>query len=175
MASVVGLLEEREVAARQRVESLREEADRIQAELADAETDWERWVIARERVDQVLSAPRGPDIPAVPEGKPSGRAEPAQVRVAVAGSVVPVRREGLGVSALAPDYQRIVNLLADRRRSGADGAMGCQEITAALGLDVVPAKVEGVRSKAKRLVERGWLTEDVPGRFSIAGGPAGGS
>ncbi|GAA2279043.1 MULTISPECIES: hypothetical protein [Kitasatospora] len=175
MASVVGLLEERELAARQRVESLREEADRIQAELADAETDWERWVIARERVDQVLSAPRGPDISAVPEDKPSVRAGRAPVRAAVAGSVVPVRRDGLDVTALAPDYQRIVNLLADRRRSGSDGAIGCQEIAAALGLDVVPAKVEGVRSKAKRLVERGWLAEDVPGRFSIADGPAGGS
>lgn len=67
------------------------------------------------------------------------------------------------MTALGPDYQRITDLLADRRRSGSRGAMGCQEITAALGLDVVPAKVEGVRSKAKRLVERGWLTEGVPG------------
>ncbi|GAA2981391.1 hypothetical protein GCM10010519_15110 [Streptomyces lactacystinicus] len=47
MPSVVGLLEERELAARQRMESLREEADRIQAALSEAELDWERWVIAR--------------------------------------------------------------------------------------------------------------------------------
>ncbi|GAB2736620.1 hypothetical protein [Kitasatospora kifunensis] len=59
MASVVGLLEERELAARKRVESLREEVDRVLAELRDAETDWERWMIARERVDRVLSEPRG--------------------------------------------------------------------------------------------------------------------
>ncbi|MEU2629958.1 hypothetical protein [Kitasatospora sp. NPDC007106] len=173
MASVVGLLEERELAARQRVESLREAADRILAELAAAETNWERWVIARERVDQVLSAPRGPEMPAVPEDKPSERAGRAPVRSA--RSVVPVRRNGLDATALAPDYQRIVNLLVDHQRSGSGGAMGCQEIAAALGLDVVAAKVEGVRSKAKRLVERGWLAEDVPGRFSIAGGPGDGS
>ena len=175
MASVVGLLEERELAARQRVESLREEADRIQAELAEAETDWGRWVIARERVDQVLSAPRGQEMAAVPADKLSERAGRAPVRAAVAGSVVPVRRDGLDVTALAPDYQRIVYLLADRQRSGSSGAMGCQEIAAGLGLDVVPAKVEGVRSKAKRLVERGWLAEGVPGRFSIAGQPGDGS
>ncbi|MFE2912251.1 hypothetical protein ACFXI0_15265 [Kitasatospora indigofera] len=175
MASVVGLLEERELAARQRVESLREEVERILAELAAAETDWERWVIARERVDQVLSEPRGQEVSAVPEDKPSEQADPGPVRAAVAGSVVPVRREGLDVSALAPGYQRIVHLLADRRRSGPDEAMGCQEIAAVLGLEVVAAKVEGVRSKAKRLVERGWLAERVPGRFSIADGPGGGS
>lgn len=53
MASVVGLLEERELAARQRVESLCEEADWILAELRDAETDWQQWMIARERADSV--------------------------------------------------------------------------------------------------------------------------
>ncbi|WP_328792667.1 MULTISPECIES: hypothetical protein [unclassified Streptomyces] len=40
MASVVGLLEERELAARERVEELREVADRVLAELAEAETAW---------------------------------------------------------------------------------------------------------------------------------------
>lgn len=41
MASVMGLLEDRELAARVRVEGLREEADRVLAELAQAETDWQ--------------------------------------------------------------------------------------------------------------------------------------
>ncbi|TFI26976.1 hypothetical protein E4P36_15740 [Streptomyces sp. 4R-3d] len=34
------------------------------------------------------------------------------------GSVVPVWREGLGVSALSVDYQRIVAVLSDRERPG---------------------------------------------------------
>ncbi|MFF7897201.1 hypothetical protein ACFZCV_00005, partial [Streptomyces sp. NPDC007920] len=55
MPSVVGLLEQREIAARRRVDGLREEADRIQAELAAAEKEWQEWVIARRRVDTVLS------------------------------------------------------------------------------------------------------------------------
>ncbi|MFJ3921669.1 hypothetical protein [Streptomyces sp. NPDC090022] len=38
-----GLLEERELAVRERVETLREEAERVLAVLADAETDWEGW------------------------------------------------------------------------------------------------------------------------------------
>jgi hypothetical protein len=40
------------------VDELREEADRIQAELAVAELKWQEWVIARRRVDTVL-APGG--------------------------------------------------------------------------------------------------------------------
>ncbi|MER5526890.1 hypothetical protein ABT075_20195 [Streptomyces sp. NPDC002677] len=39
MPSVVGLLEQREVAARRRVDGLREEAGRIQAELDVAERE----------------------------------------------------------------------------------------------------------------------------------------
>ncbi|MFG2639234.1 hypothetical protein ACGFX8_37335, partial [Streptomyces sp. NPDC048362] len=56
MASVVGLLEERELAARERVEVLRAEAERVLAQLAEAETGWQEWVIARQRVGEVLSA-----------------------------------------------------------------------------------------------------------------------
>ena len=55
MPSVVGLLEERERGARQRVEVLREEADRILAELRDAELFWERFVTAREVLVEVLA------------------------------------------------------------------------------------------------------------------------
>jgi hypothetical protein len=41
MPSVVGLLEQHELAARRRVDELREEADRVQAELATAERPYE--------------------------------------------------------------------------------------------------------------------------------------
>ncbi len=56
--------------------------------------------------------------------------------------------------------------------------MTCQEMAAAVGMDVVPARVEALRSKAKRLVARGWLAEPAPGRFTPAAGvpgPGGGS
>ncbi|MEE1804962.1 hypothetical protein [Streptomyces sp. BE133] len=39
MPSIAGLLEQQEVAARRRVDGLREEADRIQAEVAAAEQE----------------------------------------------------------------------------------------------------------------------------------------
>ncbi|MFI7613429.1 hypothetical protein ACIBP6_19580 [Nonomuraea terrae] len=64
MPSVVGLLEQHELAARRRVDGLREEADRIQAELAAAEQEWQEWAIARRRVGTVL-APDSGNIAAV--------------------------------------------------------------------------------------------------------------
>ncbi|WP_457034396.1 hypothetical protein [Kitasatospora sp. P5_F3] len=67
-----------------------------------------------------------------------------------------------------------MDILAGRDGSGS-GAMDCRQLAAALDLEAVPAKVEGVRSKAKRLAGRGWLIEDRPGMFSAVAGRAGGS
>jgi hypothetical protein len=75
------------------------------------------------------------------------------------------------------DYQRILQVAADRARLG-QGPVSCQEMAVAFGMDVVPARVEGLRSKAKRLLARGWLAEPVSGRFTPArgvSGPGGGS
>jgi hypothetical protein len=173
MPSVVGLLEQHEVAARCRVEGLREEADRIQAELAAAEEEWQEWVIARRRVGTVL-APDGGDI-AVEEAVPGPRdadVRSASRQAARARSQVPVWREGLAWSVLSVDYQRILQALADRDQLH-QGPLTCQELAVMFGLDAVPAKVEALRSKAKRLVARGWLDERQPGRFTLAQGVAG--
>ncbi|MFF2545734.1 hypothetical protein ACFVUY_24590 [Kitasatospora sp. NPDC058063] len=183
MASAVGLLEERELAARERVEELREVADRVLAELAEAETDWHERLIARQRVGEVLSGPRpaqageaGPG-----SGEPSGSEPatnaPAEVplpRAARSGSIVPVWRPALSTDALAPHCRRIHATLTEQA-SGGKPVMSCQEITAVLGLEPVPARVEGVRSRMKRSADRGWADEPTPGRFTLAAGPAGGS
>jgi hypothetical protein len=176
MPSVVGLLEQRELTARRRVDELREEADRIQAELAVAEQEWNEWVIARSRVGEVLAPGSGDDDgPDADEDLPD-RGErpqpPVSSRAARSKSVVPVWRAGLAWSALSVDYQRIVQALADRVRLG-QGPLTCQEMAALFGLDPVPGTVEGLRSKAKRLVARGWLVESAPGRFTLAKAVAG--
>ncbi|MGW1138935.1 hypothetical protein [Streptomyces zhihengii] len=159
MPSVMGLLEERERDARRRVEVL-------QAELREAEAAWQRFVIARETVGEVLAEPdRGRDaLPALSAGE-----QAVQARTAVPGSVVPHWQEGLAPTVLAPDYRRIMHVLAD------GDTLDCRQLAVALGLERVPAKVEGVRSKAKRLVSRGWLTEGRPGLFSVPAGRGGGS
>jgi hypothetical protein len=138
-----------------------------QVELRDAEAALERFVIARETVGQVLAEPSSCEgMPvAVPDRRPQPEAG------AVPGSMVPVWREGLGAVVLAPDYRQIMVIVAERGGEAVD----CRQLAAALGLELVPAKVEGVRSKAKRLVARDWLVEAVPGRFSVAAGPGGGS
>ncbi|WP_073946611.1 hypothetical protein [Streptomyces kebangsaanensis] len=173
MPSVVGLLEQHELAARRRVDGLREEADRIQAELAAAELEWQEWAIARRRVDTVL-APDSSEI-ADTEITPDQRDADAQLEprdAAKPKSQVPVWREGLPWSVLSVDYQRILTALADRARLGR-GPLTCQEMAAGFGMDVVPARVEALRSKAKRLVARGWLAERQPGQFTLTAGVAG--
>ena len=87
-------------------------------------------------------------------------------------SQVPVWRQGLGWSVVSVDYQRILKVLADRARLH-QGLLTCQEMAAAFGMDVVPARVEALRSKMKRLVARGWLAEPAPGRFTLAAGVSG--
>ncbi|MDT0485451.1 hypothetical protein [Streptomyces doebereineriae] len=69
-------------------------------------------------------------------------------------------------SVLAPDYQRIVAVL-ESEAGGREGTR-CQQLAVALGLEAVPAKVEGLRSKAQRLVERGWVTQVRPGRSPLS-------
>ncbi|MFD4049689.1 hypothetical protein ACFWSF_29710 [Streptomyces sp. NPDC058611] len=170
MPSVSGLLEERELAARRRVEGLREEADRVQAELVVAEQDWKEWVIARSRVGEVLGPGGAGDaasdstVGLRETGQQSGSVKPK--------SVVPVWREGLAWSVLSVDYQRILRVLSDRHRLG-QGPLTCQDMAVAFGIDPVPAKVETLRSKAKRLVARGWLAESTPGQFTLMPGASG--
>lgn len=178
MPSVVGLLEQRELGARRRVDELREEADRVQAELAVAEREWKEWAIACSRVGEVLApVDESEQDPGLAEAtartaeEQSGKT-PRLPAAARTKSQVPMWREGLAWSVLSADYQRILTALADRVRLH-QGPLMCQEMTASFGMDVVPARVEALRSKPKRLVARGWLAEPAPGRFMPAAGVAG--
>ncbi|MEV2231750.1 hypothetical protein AB0H69_24700 [Streptomyces phaeochromogenes] len=83
----------------------------------------------------------------------------------VPGSIVPPWREGLPVTVLAPDYQRILGVLEERQPAGR-GPLKAREIAREVGLGTTSAKVEGARSKARRLAERGWLVQETSGTFS---------
>lgn len=50
----------------------------------------------------------------------------------------------------------------------APGPVRAKQIVPRIGLPAEAGKIEGTRSKLKRLVERGWLDEDVPGLFTLA-------
>ncbi|MEN8655466.1 hypothetical protein ABCR94_34040 [Streptomyces sp. 21So2-11] len=60
-----------------------------------------------------------------------------------------------------PAYQQILTALAD-----AGGPMRARDICEALDLPILPKNTEGIRSKLKRLVTRGILTEPEPGLFA---------
>lgn len=166
MASVLGRLEERERAARKRVEEL-------QAELEAAQSEWDEWLVARRRVGEVWDAGESAGQETV-AGKTAEGNKAGTPSAARPGSVVPIWREGLSVEVLAPEYQQVMGLLVERRAAGGQ-PLNCREITALAGLEVVPAKIEGVRCKLKRLVARGWAHEPVPGRFACGDGRDGGS
>ncbi|WP_435846757.1 hypothetical protein [Streptomyces diastaticus] len=169
MASVLGMLEEREAAARVRVEGLREEVARLAEVLEAAETELNRRVIAREELVEALAVSAA-ESAAVTEAEAGGTAASA---VPLPGSVVPTWRDGLPVTVLAPDYQRILGMLEERRSAG-EGPVKAREIAGELGLGTTPAKVEGLRSKARRLAERGWLLAEASGAFSAGRRPGAG-
>lgn len=119
MPSVVGLFEQRELSARRRVDELREEADRIQAELTVAEREGKECAIARSRVGEVLAPENEPGQDhtqevhqAVPTAEGRGGTTPQAPEAAKpeSRSQVPVWREGLDWSALSVDYQRILQM-----------------------------------------------------------------
>jgi hypothetical protein len=76
-------------------------------------------------------------------------------------SVAPAPGE-VGETTLPPDYQRI--LAAVRQ---AAGPVKARQVGDALGIDVsVRAKLEPLRGKLVRLVDRGWLRKLPDGRFT---------
>jgi hypothetical protein len=108
MPSVVGLPEERELDARRRVDGLRKEADRIQAELVAAEQEWQEPTVTRRWVDTILSLgtdtietetasdPSDEEIPPTPRKpvKPRSRAERHVVDLAPPGPTPRPRAAG---------------------------------------------------------------------------------
>ncbi|MGW2746020.1 hypothetical protein [Streptomyces sp. NPDC001450] len=63
-----------------------------------------------------------------------------------------------------PAYQQILTTLADEGRP-----MPARDLCQALDLPILPKNTEGIRSKLKRLVNRGILVEPEPGLFARPG------
>ncbi|MFD9513668.1 hypothetical protein [Streptomyces mirabilis] len=142
-----------------------EEVARLAGVLEAAEIELDRRVIAREELVEALAA-----LAAENTAVTGAEAETVSSPAPVPGSIVPPWREGLPVTVLAPDYQRILGVLDERQPAG-QGPLKAREITGELGLETTPAKVEGVRSKARRLAERGWLVQEMSGAFSVGRRP----
>ncbi|WP_442738341.1 hypothetical protein ACQUSN_21255 [Streptomyces pseudogriseolus] len=166
------VLETRQKSAAVRVEELAAELERVREALAEAEEVLKRRVIG---LEQYLEAMAETDAPAVVADRVSQRKRVGPRRA------VPHRQDSAGIEVLSVDYQV---LMAAAVEAGADG-LGARRAAVVLGWDSASAsRVEGARARLKRLVERGWLVEEKPGRFTLpaqeqdaagAGQPDGGS
>ncbi len=161
MGSLIDELQRREVAAQKEAEELRGQIAELTERLAGVEERLSRLVIARETVDEVLSEAGAQASPAaMPERtgpSRSGHLSPIGVLA------VPPWRAGLEASALPEAYRDLLEVVQDAGRP-----VRAVQIAAAAGLSTDKAKVEGLRSKLKRLAGRGWLAEEAgPGLFAL--------
>ncbi|WP_112471290.1 hypothetical protein [Streptomyces triticisoli] len=169
MGSLFEELEAREAAARLRVEELKAEVAELSGKLELARERLERLRIARETVAEVLTE-MTPEKPAVlvdsdrsTAGEPVASVYAGAERQVIGVLTVPNWQPGMGAEVLPRVYRDIVEVVAD-----APEPVRAKQIVPRIGLPAETGKIEGTRSKLKRLVERGWLDEDVPGLFTLA-------
>jgi hypothetical protein len=121
----------------------------LRKELADAEGELSEVAAAERVVVRIMADARsGPGQG--PDGQRSGP---------IGVITVPVR----GAGALPEDYAALWELVA-----AAPKAVTCRDVCEQLGWELLPKNTEGLRSKLKRMVERGWLAEERPGKFTAA-------
>jgi hypothetical protein len=156
MGSLVEELKHREAAARAEADRLRSRIEELAEELARAEEQVSRLVIAREEVRRVLEEPAAAEPAA---GRPADPPRPASPIGAV---TVPPWQEGLEASVLPGAYQDLLEVAADAGRP-----LQAAEFAVAAGLATEKAKVEGLRSKLKLLAARGWLAAVPGGLFTL--------
>jgi hypothetical protein len=159
MGSLVEELKRREAAARAEADRLRSRIEELAVDLARAEEQVSRLVIAREEVTQGLEGPAAAEPPAGPAGKPAGEPRPTSPIGAV---TVPPWQEDAEASVLPRSYQDLLEVAADAGRP-----LRAAEFAAAAGLATDRAKVESLRSKLKLLAGRGWLAGVPGGLFTL--------
>jgi hypothetical protein len=161
MGSLVDELHRREAAARAEAEELRGRIAELTGLLALAEERVSRLVITRQTVEEVLGEAVADTAPAA---GPALAVPPRRHRSPVIGVVtVPPWRPGLEVSVLPQEYRDLLEVAEDAGRP-----VRAALIAAAAGLSTDRGKVETLRGKLKRLVERGWLAEEAgPGLFTL--------
>ncbi|MFD7409315.1 hypothetical protein ACFV7R_43320 [Streptomyces sp. NPDC059866] len=94
------------------------------------------------------------------------RAAAAPVSAQVGGKavlMVPHREPGVADTALPPEYQRILTVVAQ-----AGGPVAVRQVGEELGLEVgVRGKLEPLRGKLSKLAGRGWLLKRPDGKFTV--------
>lgn len=141
----------------ERITARRAELDQLEERLAKQLTE------VRAERDELAVAERV--LERVSEQIADERVSASPVPAQVGGRAVmliPHRTSDVEESLLPPDYQRI---LATVRQAA--GPVMAQQVGELLGVDVsVRARLEPLRGKLVRLVDRGWLRKLPDGRFS---------
>jgi hypothetical protein len=138
-----------------RVAELTGEAEQLRKQLADAEHELERLVIAGQVITQLMAVPDA--------GQPAG-AEPAQRGF---GLLVPHRSQASGAGDLPDDYRSLLEAVA-AAAAETGGPVTCVVAAQRAGIDVAGRHAENARAKLKRLEDRGWLRRNAAGKFAIA-------
>lgn len=141
----------------ERITARRAELDELEEQLAkqlaEVRAERDELVVAErvlERVSEQLADERAQSAPM--PGQVGGRAV----------MLIPHREPDADESMLPPDYRRIIAAVRQ-----AAGPVMAREVGEVVGVDVsVRAKLEPLRSKLVRLVDRGWLRKLPDGRFA---------
>ena len=140
-----------------RVAGLTGEVELLRKQLADAEHELERLLIA----GQVITQLTADDAPAA--GEPAGTG-PVQRGF---GLLVLPRSQASGPGDLPGDYRSLVEAVA-AAAAETGGPVTCMQAARRAGIDVTGRQSENVRAKLKRLEDRGWLRRTATGKFAIA-------
>jgi hypothetical protein len=140
-----------------RVAELTGEVELLRKQLADAEHELERLVIAGQVITQLMT-----------DGAAAG-SEPAGTGAAQRGFglLVPPRSQASGTGDLPGDYRSLVEAVA-AAAAETGGPVPCVMAAQRAGIDVTGRQSENVRAKLKRLEDRGWLRRSAAGKFTIA-------
>ncbi|MEV4362710.1 hypothetical protein [Nonomuraea sp. NPDC049625] len=165
MGSLLEELARREAAARRRIEGLRQQISELTERLGAEEDRLSRLVVTRETVEEILGEAASLVEEPEEEGGSADAAgteegPPEVVRLGVV--TVPRWRSGMGTKVLPQAYRDAVEILVD-----GGGPMRAGQLLVAMGLQDAASTREGLWSKLKRLVERGWLEEVGAGLFMV--------
>ncbi|MCU1645141.1 MAG: hypothetical protein JWN03_5416 [Nocardia sp.] len=162
-------LTRREGEATEEVERLRSQIAELTAQLAVVEQRLARLVITRETMSAILSETGVEDAEPEPDGQPDENDDSTEYIVPqtvspIGAVLVPPRLEGMDIGVLPRDYEEIMAVLAE-----AEHGMRAGQVATELGVATTErSQVEGLRSKLKRLVARGWAEQAASGVFMIA-------
>jgi hypothetical protein len=140
-----------------RAAELSGEVEQLRKQLADAEHELDRLVIAGQVITQLMTDG------AADAGEP-GVAAPAQRGF---GLLVPPRSQAAGAGGLPGDYRSLLEAVA-AATAETGGPVTCVMAGQRAGIDVTGRQSENVRAKLKRLEDRGWLRRTAAGKFAIA-------